>query len=77
MATMPVLLPMNQTFKTNIRCAACLSRVEGVLNSLAGNGHWKVDLQAPERFLEIPADVDPERLVKALEEVGYEAKKTK
>jgi hypothetical protein len=27
--------------------------------------------------LEIPADVDPERLVKALEEVGYEAKKTK
>lgn len=61
-------------FKTNIKCSGCIATVTPVLNELAGEGNWEVDLLSPDKVLKISADKVNEQEVKtAMEKVGYRA----
>ena len=62
-------------FKTNINCGNCLRSVTPVLDELLDdNGAWSVDLQDPDRVLEVQADdLTPEQVQEALDEIGFEA----
>jgi copper chaperone len=62
------------TFKTNIKCAACVAKVTPALNELVGDQHWSVDLTNPDRVLSVEVEsVTASDLYAALEKVGYTA----
>ncbi len=60
-------------FKTNIKCSACVAKVTPALDQLLGEGNWSVDLQHPDRVLEVPDNIRLEALTEVLIPVGYMA----
>jgi len=60
------------TFKTNIQCSNCLSKVSPKLNEQTGIQAWQVDLQDPDRTLTVDTDVlNPEDIQKAVLKAGF------
>lgn len=66
-------------FKTTIKCSGCVATVTPALNEVAGENKWRVDLQAPEKFLLIDSDkgLSDAVIIKALESTGYKAERIK
>lgn len=62
-------------FKTNIKCAGCITTVTPYLNETAGEGNWQVDLTSPERILTIDGDANQEIIKEAMKKAGYNAEK--
>jgi copper chaperone CopZ len=62
-----------KTFKTNIKCSACVEKVTPPLNATVGEGKWSVDLINPSRILTVEGEVDEAKMKAALEKVGYKA----
>lgn len=62
-----------KTFKTNIKCAACVAKVTTALNESAGENKWVVDIQNPAKVLTIESAVEAAVIKEALEKVGYKA----
>ncbi len=62
-------------FKTNIKCEGCVAKVTSSLNEAVGENHWKVDLASATKTLTIEGESDHQKVVKALEKVGYKAEK--
>lgn len=62
-------------FKTNIKCSACVVKVTPALNESVGENKWSVDLTDPTRALTIPDNVEPQKVVEALQKVGYRAER--
>ena len=61
-------------FKTNINCGGCIANVTDVLNKIAGQGNWNVDITDPSKLLTIATEpLSAEEVTKALQEVGYKA----
>lgn len=59
-------------FKTNIKCSGCIEKVTPVLNEVAGEDNWEVDLQSPEKRLTVSADaVNAQQIKQAIEKAGY------
>jgi len=63
------------TFKTNIKCDACVAKVTPYLDEVAGKGGWQVDLKDPERKLRITAEVSEVDVQQALKKAGYNAER--
>ena len=60
------------TFKTNIQCSNCLSKVSPKLNEQTGIHTWQVDLQDPDRTLTVETDaLNPEDIQKAVLKAGF------
>lgn len=65
-------------YKTNIMCDSCIAKVSPVLNEIAGENNWKVDLKDPKRILTVSSESDNEnKLVTALKNIGYKAEQIK
>jgi copper chaperone len=62
------------TFKTNIKCSACVEKVTPYLNEVAGENNWQVDLADPKRTLTI-AETDENKVIEALKKAGYKAER--
>ncbi|OIN56982.1 heavy-metal-associated domain-containing protein [Arsenicibacter rosenii] len=64
------------TFKTNIKCGACVAKVTPGLDALEGVAKWSVDLTSPQRVLTVEADgATPEAIQEALAGAGYKGEK--
>ena len=63
---------METKFKTNIKCDGCIAKVTPSLNEAVGQNNWKVDLANPSKILTVETD-DKNKIIKALEKVGYKA----
>lgn len=63
------------TFKTNIKCSACVAKVMPNLNALAGEGGWSVALEDPARILTVKSGIDESSVREALEKAGYKGEK--
>lgn len=60
------------TYKTNIKCDACVVKVTPGLNETIGENKWKVDLSNPARVLTVTVQEDKtNQLTEALQKVGY------
>ena len=60
------------TFKTNIHCSNCLSKVITKLNEQTGIHTWQVDLQDPNRTLTVETEtLAPEDIRKAVLKAGF------
>jgi copper chaperone CopZ len=65
-------------YKTNIMCDSCIAKVSPVLNEIAGENKWNVDLKNPKRILTVSSDSDNEnKIVTALQNIGYKAEEIK
>jgi len=61
-------------FKTNIKCSGCIATVTPVLNEVAGQDNWEVDLQSPDKLLTVSTDkAGKEEIQHAIEKAGYKA----
>jgi copper chaperone len=65
--------PMKKlSFKTNIQCGNCLSKVSPKLNEQADINSWSVDLQDPNRTLTVETEtLDAEDIRKAVLKAGF------
>lgn len=63
----------NRTFKTNIKCEGCLAKVTPHLNASVGEGKWHVDLNNPDKTLNILADSSVATVKAAVEKAGFKA----
>ena len=58
--------------KTNIMCGSCIAKVTPVLNEVAGENKWKVDIQDPQKTLSvISGNVNETQIINALQKIGY------
>ena len=62
-----------QSFKTNIKCSGCVSKVKPYLDNLKGVTNWYVDLASPDRILVVEGDISSDLVIKALAAAGYRA----
>jgi len=60
------------SFKTNIQCGSCLSKVSPKLNEQTGIHSWAVDLQDPNKTLTVETEaLDAEDIRKAVLKAGF------
>ena len=62
-------------FKTNINCGGCLKSVTPHLNELDSIESWKVDIENPDKILQVELEGDENEGVKAVIEAGFEIEK--
>ena len=63
-------------FKTNINCGSCIKSVSPFLNELGNLDLWKVDIDNPDKILEIELDdEDDESVIKAVRKAGFKIEK--
>lgn len=61
-------------FRTNAKCAGCVSNIEWFLKKIPGIGTWKIDLQSPDKVLEIQSENDlTAEVLDAVKKAGYQA----
>lgn len=54
-------------------CASCVAHVEKALRGVAGVADARVNLASERATVHLAGDVEPEKLIRAVEEAGYEA----
>jgi copper chaperone len=64
-----------QTFRTNIKCGGCVSKVRPYLDGMKEVKTWQVDLNSPDRILTVEGDISAELITKAIAAAGYRADK--
>lgn len=62
-------------FRTNIKCAGCLSQVNSPLNETVGENNWEVDLQDPNKTLTVAGGNSESEIIAAIKEAGFEAER--
>lgn len=59
-------------FNTNINCGSCIKSVTPYLNELDNIDTWKVDIENPDKVLEVVLDDDNQELViEAVKKAGF------
>jgi len=60
-------------FKTNLKCGGCIKAITPGLESLNIIDSWNVDLENPDRVLEIKASDDvSEQVIESVKKAGYQ-----
>jgi copper chaperone len=60
-------------FKTNLKCSGCIAAISPGMNKISGITDWKVDLNQPDRILEVNASSEiKEDILIAVKKAGYE-----
>jgi len=63
-----------RTFKTNINCNNCLSKVTPKMEELEGVLNWGVDFESPDRLMTVEADSETlEKVSETVLKVGFKA----
>jgi copper chaperone CopZ len=60
-------------FKTNLKCSGCVQAITSGLESLNAIEDWNVDLENPDKVLEINAKEDiSEEVIEKVTKAGYQ-----
>jgi copper chaperone len=60
-------------FKTNLKCSGCVSKIASGLDNMDAIGKWSVDLESPDKVLEIEAEEDiAEEVIEIIKKAGYQ-----
>ena len=63
-------------FKTNINCNNCIKSVSPFLNELDNIDLWSVDIDNPDKILNVELDDENENaVIEAVKKAGYEIQK--
>ena len=59
-------------FKTSLKCSGCIRAITPGLESLNLIEHWSVDLDQPDKILEVEAQSDiSELVIESVKKAGY------
>jgi len=65
-------------YKTNINCGGCISSVTPFLNELENIDSWNVDIENPDKILEVSLEDDNEDIViETVKKAGFEIERIK
>jgi len=65
---------MKVRFKTNINCQSCIQKVTPYLQSAAPAAKWTVDTTAPEKWLDMEAEIiDTAKIIQFIAVAGFKA----
>lgn len=64
-------------FKSNLKCMGCVSAIKPFMDSLVEINSWKVDLENPDKIIEIETDKTPDKellskVISGVKEKGYQ-----
>jgi copper chaperone len=60
-------------FKTNLKCGGCIKAITPGLESLNSIENWSVDLENPDKVLEVEAAADiSEKIMDSVKKAGYQ-----
>jgi copper chaperone len=60
-------------FKTSLKCGGCVKTVTPGLESLKGIETWKVDLESPDKIIEIEASTDiSDQVIESVKKAGFQ-----
>ncbi|WP_020531092.1 heavy-metal-associated domain-containing protein [Flexithrix dorotheae] len=63
-------------YKTTINCNGCVNAVSPFLNELENIDSWKVDVNHPDKILEVVLDDrDEKTVIKTVKKAGFEIEK--
>ena len=60
-------------FKTNAKCGGCVSAIGEKLNSVIQTDEWHIDLNTPDKILEVTADIAPDTIIALIADAGFKA----
>ena len=64
---------ITKKYKTNINCGGCIKSVTPALNELDNVDTWKVDIENPNKVLEVVLDDDNTfAVLEAVQKMGFE-----
>jgi len=64
---------MTRTYKTNLRCGACVAAIASLLDSASGIASWKADVDSPDKLLTLEGDdVGRTRVESLIGRAGYQ-----
>lgn len=59
-------------FKTSLKCGGCIKAITPGLESLQGIEKWSVDLENPDKVLEVEASEDvSDQVIESVKKAGY------
>ena len=60
-------------FKTNLKCGGCIKAITPGLESMKSIDSWSVDLENPDKILEVSAIQDiSEQIIDSIKKAGYQ-----
>ncbi len=60
-------------FKTNLKCSGCVSNITAGLESFDAIEKWTVDLESPDKVLELEAAEDiSDDVIESVKKAGYQ-----
>ena len=60
-------------FKTNAKCGGCVSAIGTKLNQIMTPADWSIDLQDPNKVLQVSKEIAPEKVIAAVTDAGFKA----
>lgn len=60
-------------FKTNAKCGGCVAAIGAKLNKIIKENEWSIDLKAPEKVLQVTANVPADTIIAAVTDAGFRA----
>lgn len=64
-------------FKTNAKCGGCEAAMRMKLGLIISGDQWTLDLNSPDKVLEVTADVSPAQIIDAVKDAGFQAEQIK
>lgn len=59
-------------FKTSLKCGGCVNAIKPGLDSMDLAGKWKVDLESPDKTLQVEAGEEmAEKVMDSVKKAGY------
>lgn len=59
-------------FKTSLKCGGCINSIKPGLESLNLEGKWTVDLESPDKTLQVEAPEEmAEKVINSVKKAGY------
>jgi copper chaperone len=60
-------------FKTNLKCSGCVGKIAPGLDTMESIGKWSVDLESPDKILEMEATEDiSDEVIEGIKKAGYQ-----
>ncbi len=60
-------------FKTSLKCGGCVKAVTPGLDNLEGIANWKVDLESPDKVIEVESTEDiSELVIESVKKAGFQ-----
>lgn len=63
------------SFKTNLNCLGCVSKITPILDSISQIKHWEVNLNTPDKILTIFGDATEAEIINNVLDSGFEIEK--